>query len=224
MRRIAMRPSEASVVTSSGRPQDVGAGARVSSASRRGISSRSERRSTIMSIAPFSSRNSARWNPSGSFSPHRLLDDARTGEADQRAGLGDHEVGDEREDDAETPPIVGSVEQRDERKPRLGELLQRGGRLRHLEQRIHALLHPRAAGGGDADERHAVLVGDAHAPDETLADDRPHRATHEFELERRDDERHARDASLHHDERVGLAGLLERGGEALRVLLLVLRT
>ena len=30
--------------------------------------SRSWRRSTIMSIAPFSIRNSARWNPSGSFS------------------------------------------------------------------------------------------------------------------------------------------------------------
>ena len=38
----------------------------------------------------------------------------------------------------------------------------------------------------------------------------------------REHQRHALHAALHHDERVGLAGLLERGGEALRILLLVL--
>src|SRR3970282_1955594 len=41
----------------------------MSLASSAAISSRALRRSTIMSSAPFSSKNSARWNPSGSVSP-----------------------------------------------------------------------------------------------------------------------------------------------------------
>ena len=85
-----------------------------------------------------------------------------------------------------------------------------------------AFLHARAAGRGDAHERHPVLVGDAHAAHEALADHRAHRAAHELELERREHQRHALDAALHHDQRVGLAGFLERRGEALRIFLLVL--
>ena len=132
-----------------------------------------------------------------------------------------HEVGDERERRGDAAHRrIG--QDRHERQPRLGELLQHRGRLRHLEQRIDAFLHPRAAGGRDADERHAVLVGDAHAAHEALADDRAHRAAHEFELERGEHQRHALDAALHHDQRVGLAGLVERGLEALGILLLVL--
>ena len=50
--------------------------------------------------------------------------------------------------DAETPPIVGSGEDRHERQVRLVELLQHRRGLRHLEQGAHALLHARAA---DAD-------------------------------------------------------------------------
>ena len=53
-------------------------------------------RRTIMSIAPFSIRNSLRWKPGGSFS-HGLLDDARAGKADQRFRLGDVDVAQHRQ-------------------------------------------------------------------------------------------------------------------------------
>jgi hypothetical protein len=76
--------------------------------------------------------------------------------------------------------------------------------------------------GRNADERDVVLIGDAHAAHEALADHRAHRAAHEFELEAREHERHALHASLQHDEGVGLARLVERGHEALGILLLVL--
>ena len=70
--------------------------------------SRSSRRSTIMSTAPLSCRNSARWKPSGSFTrtvvsitrgpakPTRVLGSAMT-MSPTKAKL------------AETPPKVGSV-------------------------------------------------------------------------------------------------------------------
>ena len=157
----------------------------------------------------------------GQLLANRLLDDARTGEADQRARLGDDDVGNERE--ARRHAAHRRIGQHGhERQPRLRQLLQHGRGLRHLEQRIHALLHARAAGGGHADEGHAVLVGDAHAAHEALADHRAHRAAHELELERGEHERHVLDAALHDDERIGLAGFLERRDQPVRVFPAVL--
>ena len=150
-----------------------------------------------------------------------LLDHARARETDQRAGLGEHQVRHEREGGRDAAHRrIG--EDRHERQPRAGQLLQHRGRLRHLEQRVDALLHARAARGRNAHERDPVLVGNAHAANETLPDDRAHRAAHELELEAREHQRHALHAALEHDERVGLARLVERGNEPVRILLLVL--
>ena len=48
------------------------------------------------------------------------------------------------------------------------------------------------------------------AAHEALAHDRAHRAAHELELEAGDHDRHRADRAAHHDQRVGLAGLLHR--------------
>src|SRR5690606_5820349 len=72
------------------------------------ISSRMLRRSTIMSIAPFSSRNSARWKPSGSFS--RTVCSMTRGPAKPISALGSAMTMSPRKQKlADTPPMVGSV-------------------------------------------------------------------------------------------------------------------
>src|SRR4029434_7652059 len=68
---------------------------------------------------------------------------------------------------------------------------------------------------------YASIKGDPHTAHEALADDRSHRAAQKIEFEAGEDQRHALDATLHHDQRVGLAGLLECSGEPLWILLLV---
>src|SRR5438105_715908 len=152
---------------------------------------------------------------------HRLLDDARPGEADERAGLGDHHVADEGE--ARRDPAHGGIgEHRDERLARGRELVERGGRFGHLHQREKAFLHARPARGGEAQERQPFVARGLHRTHETLADDRSHRAAEEAELEGRGHQRHRLDRALHHHERVGLAGLLLRFREALAVLAAVL--
>src|SRR6266513_161977 len=70
--------------------------------------SRSCRRSTIMSIAPFSNRNSARWKPSGSFC--RTVCSITRGPAKPISALGSAiTTSPIIAKLAETPPIVGSV-------------------------------------------------------------------------------------------------------------------
>ena len=148
--------------------QASGTGSRLRSVMRRATLSRSWRRSTIMSMAPFSSRNSERWKPFGQRLAHRLLDDARPGEADERAGLGDHHVADEGE--ARRHAAHGRIgEDRDERLARGGELVQRRGGLGHLHEREETFLHARAARGGEADERQALVAACLHGAHEALA-------------------------------------------------------
>src|SRR5690242_1039449 len=90
------------------RRQAVGAGWRVSSASSRASSSRRLRRSTIMSSAPLSSRNSARWNPSGSVS--RTVCSITRGPAKPISAPGSASTRSATNaNDADTPPMVGSV-------------------------------------------------------------------------------------------------------------------
>src|SRR5690606_20751207 len=77
-------------------------------ASRRAISSRSWRRSTMQSIAPFSSRNSARWKPSGNFV--RTVCSMTRGPAKPISARGSAMTTSPRKQKlADTPPIVGSV-------------------------------------------------------------------------------------------------------------------
>ena len=54
---------------------------------------------------------------------------------------------------------------------------------------------------------------------EFFADDRAHRAAHVFELERDGDQRIRLQRAAHRDQRILLAGLLLRGGDAIAVLL-----
>ena len=81
-----------------------------------------------------------------------LLDDARPGEADQRAGLGDMDVA---EHGVRRGHAAGGRmgQHHDVRKLRLAELLHGDGGARHLHQRQNALLHARAAGSGKQNER-----------------------------------------------------------------------
>ena len=77
-------------------------------ASWRAIVSRSWRRSTIMSTAPFSIRNSARWKPAGSFS--RTVFSMTRGPAKPISALGSAmTMSPTNAKLADTPPIVGSV-------------------------------------------------------------------------------------------------------------------
>src|SRR5260221_699044 len=70
--------------------------------------SRSWRRSTIMSIAPFSSRNSARWKPSGSFC--RTVCSMTRGPAKPISAFGSASTTSPiMAKLADTPPMVGSV-------------------------------------------------------------------------------------------------------------------
>ena len=83
-----------------------------------------------------------------------LLDDARPGEGDQRPGLGVRDVAErgERRPDA-AGRRVG--EHDDDREAGVVQHLEADDRLGHLHQREDTLLHPRATGRGDHDERHA---------------------------------------------------------------------
>ena len=82
---------------------------------------------------------------------HGLLDHARTGEADQRFGLGDDHV--PQAGEAGVDAAGGGIGQdRDEGLPRFVQLACRGGRLGHLHEGQHALLHARAAARGHGDD------------------------------------------------------------------------
>ena len=153
----------------------------------------------------------------GKLFADRLLDDARAGEADQRAGFGkvhvaEHGVG--RGDAA-----GGRVRQHDD----VGELhitkgVDRHRRARKLHQREHALLHAGAARGGKEDERLPPLARRHQAFDHRLARRHAERAAHEVEILDRDHDRHVLDiagAEMDRVDRPGLgAGVAETVGIA----------
>ena len=117
----------------------------------------------------------------GQILSERLLDDARPGEADHRARLGEDRV-------AEHGVARAHAARRriredgDVRNAALGELREHGAHLRHLHQREHAFLHARAARRADDDERILPLERALAEPRDLLADDRAHRAAHEGEV------------------------------------------
>jgi hypothetical protein len=123
---------------------------------------------------------------------------------------------------AETPPIGGIGEDGDERLARRGELVQRGGGLRHLHEREEPLLHACAARRGEAHERELLVAAGLDRANEALADDGAHGAPQEPELESRDHHGNGLDPALHHHERVGLARVPLRVMQAIGVLLAVL--
>ena len=140
---------------------------------------------------------------------HRLLDDARPGETDQRARLRDVEIAEHRE--TRRHAAGGRIGHHgDERQPRLREPRQRGAGLRHLQQREQRLLHARAAARREAHERRAMLDAVVDRALEALADHRAHRAAQEPELERAGDDRQPFELARDRDQRILLAGRLLR--------------
>ena len=134
-----------------------------------------------MSTMPWSSRYSARWKPFGQLLADGLLDDARTGEADQRAGLGNVDVAEHGVGGGDA--AGGRMGQHhDVRQPRLAQLLHGDGGARHLHQREDAFLHARAAGSGKQNERRLRFTARAHAGDHRFAGGGAERAAHEIEI------------------------------------------
>ena len=149
-----------------------------------------------------------------------LLDDARTGEADQRARLGDvdvaqHGVG--RGDAA-----GGRIGQHDDvGLAGLAQHLHRHRGARQLHQRQDAFLHARAAGRREHDERRALLDRGLEPLDDGLARRHAERAAHEIEILHRDHHRQAVELAVAELDRVGGAGLGARVLEAVGVAALV---
>ena len=105
---------------------------------------------------------SERPKSSESFSFDELLDDARAGEREQRAGLRDQDVAERRE--ARHRAAGRRVgEDAEERQPRLVQLVDRGDGLRELHQREDPLLHPGAAGARDEQQRPAAAIAESQA-------------------------------------------------------------
>ena len=119
---------------------------------------------------------------------HGLLDDARAGERHQRVGLGDDDVA-ERRERGHHAARRRVREHRDERQARRLHRVDAADRLGHLHQREHVLLHARATGGRDGDERHVEADGQIAGAGELLADDGAHRAAHEGEVHHREHDR-----------------------------------
>ena len=146
----------------------------------------------------------------------RLLNDPRPGERDQRARLGDRHIAQRRErrQDARRRRMR---HHRDHRNACVVEILDCADRLRQLHQRQDPLLHPRAAGRGDRDQRHVSLGRGVAGSRELLADRAAHRASHEGEVHHGQLDRMPRQRGLADDHRLAQPGVQLRLGQALRV-------
>ena len=136
----------------------------------------------------------------------RLLDDARTREADQRPWFGQRHVAEHGEGGRHAARRrVG--EDRDVRHARGAEARERGRDLAHLHQGENSLLHARAARGRDDDERRPLDERHLGGAGQDLAHDGAHRAPHEGVIEDRDDRRDVVDQALRRQDGVRPAGL-----------------
>ena len=198
-----------------------GTGSRLRSVTRRATLSRSWRRSTIMSIAPFSSRNSERWKPSGSVS--RTVCSMTRGPAKPMSAPGSamHDVADEGE--ARRDAAHGRIgEDRDERLPRRRSWCSAAVvfAICMSERRPSCMRAPPVAVKqmkGKPSSQQACTARTKRSP--TTEPIEPPRKPNS---NGRDHERDVLDRALHHDEGVGLARLLLRFVEALAVLAAVL--
>ena len=110
-----------------------------------------------------------------------LFNDARAGEADQRAGLGDVHVAEHRVRGGDS--AGRRIGQNDDiGLPCLLQLLHGDGGARHLHQRKNAFLHARAARGGKQHERAAFFHRGVEALDDRFARGHAERAAHEVEI------------------------------------------
>ena len=144
-------------------------------------SSRSSPRGVTRSSIPWSSRYSARWNPSGSFS--RMVCSMTRGPAKQisAAGLGYLDIAEHRV--AGRHPARGGMGEHDDiGQARLLEHLDRDSGAGHLHEREDPLLHPGAPGGGEEDQRAPELHRLLGGGDDGVAHVHPHGARHEGEI------------------------------------------
>ena len=119
-----------------------------------------------------------------------LLDHARAGEADQRAGLGDLHVAQHRVGRGDA--AGGRIGQHDDvGQPRLVQHVDADRDARHLHQREDAFLHARAAGGHEQNERPLLLDRGLHGAHQAFAHAHAERAAEEIERLHRDHHRHA---------------------------------
>ncbi len=95
---------------------------------------------------------------------------------------------------------------------------EHGRDLRHLHERQHALLHARAAGRRDDDERVFAFQRPLGEARDLLADDGSHRAAHEREVHHAGIHREVVERPCARQQRVGLADFRRRLLEARRIL------
>src|SRR5437899_2710644 len=150
----------------------------------------------------------------------RLAGHARAREADERSRLREDDVA-ERRERGEHAARRGVGEHGDERDAGGVEARDRADRLGHLHERDRALLHPRAAGGGDDDERLALRERPLGGAGDLLAHDAAHRAAHELEVHHREHDGDARERRVSGDDRVAAPGLRLRGRDPFGIRLAV---
>ena len=163
---------------------------------------------------PCSMRNSAVWNPSGSF--WRMVCSITVGPAKPtRAPRLGHENVAEHGERCGDAAVGGVGEHADAQHAFFVQAGERLRSLRHLHQRDAALLHARAARCRDDDQRVAGFECELGGAGDDLTDGCPHAPAHEREVHDGDDDRHLADRGPSVDGGVaptGLApGLLEAG-------------
>ena len=177
-------------------------------------------RFTTMSMMPCCNRYSARWKPSGSVSRTVCSITLRTGETDQRAGLGDLDVAQHGEGGGDA---AGGGVGEDDDEGQAGVFDQPCGDdgARHLDQADGAFLHAGAAGGGEHDQRRFLQRSELRRRDDRLAQTGAHGAADEREIHRRDHRLVAADGAVADEHRViqvgGLAGFFQAVGIAFGV-------
>ena len=154
------------------------------------------------------------------FLANGLLDDARAGEADQRAGLGDLNVAEHRIGRGDA--AGGRIGEHDDiRLARLAQPLHRDGGARHLHQRQNAFLHARAARCREQHERTAFLDRGVEPFDHRLARRHAERAAHEIEILHADHDGKTVELAVTELHRVIEAGLAARILEPVDIAALV---
>src|SRR5215510_15079214 len=154
--------------------------------------------------------------PLGQLLADRLLDHARAGEADQRAGFGDVEIAEHRVTGGHAAGRrVG--QERDVWESGVVEPRQRRRNLGHLHQTERAFLHPRAARTRDDDQRKTLIDAALDRPRDLLADNRTHAAAHKTELHRADHQLSPAHLAVASEERVEHSGLLLRSAQPVGV-------
>src|SRR5580704_6784882 len=152
----------------------------------------------------------------GQFLTDGLLDDARAGETDQRAGLGDIQVTEHRV--AGGDAAGGGIGQYgNERELGFVQAAERRGNFRELHQADHALHHARAAGTGNHDERLLLFERAVDRARNFFADDGAHRTADKTEFHRAADYGTSVQAACGGDDRIVHIEFALRFFQALRV-------